>query len=118
MLTWRVFVIVADAPRVLAIQKNKRTGEHEVSYPVLGAPPNATAVPTHFFKVVLGEHRGKRAFAAAGFVLPNKVIPENKDLLDFQAPLDVIEKQAGLLFFDKVCVNSRWLCEHWYSCRL
>uniref|UniRef100_A0AAV1T5V7 Endonuclease n=1 Tax=Peronospora matthiolae TaxID=2874970 RepID=A0AAV1T5V7_9STRA len=94
-------VYVITGPLFLP-KKNKRTGEYEVSYPVLGAPPNAMAVPTHFFKVVLGEHRGKQSFAAAGFVLPNKVIPENKDLLDFQAPLDVIEKQAGLLFFDKL----------------
>ncbi|KAF4318282.1 hypothetical protein BBO99_00005582 [Phytophthora kernoviae] len=84
--------------------KNKRTGEYEVSYPVLGTPPDAIAVPTHFFKVVLGEKRGGRGFATAGFILPNKVIPENKDLRDFQAPLDVIEKQAGLLFYDKVWI--------------
>ncbi|CAI5728343.1 unnamed protein product [Peronospora destructor] len=83
-------------------KKNKQTGEYEVSYPVLGAPPNAVAVPTHFFKIVLGEKQGGRGFATAGFILPNKVISENKDLRDFQAPLDVIEKLAGLLFFDKL----------------
>ncbi|KAF1774230.1 hypothetical protein JG687_00007939 [Phytophthora cactorum] len=83
-------------------KKNKRTGEHEVAYPVIGTPPDAIAVPTHFFKVVLGEKRGRKGFATAGFILPNKVIPENKNLRDFQAPLDVIEKQAGLLFFDKL----------------
>ncbi|CAI5730500.1 unnamed protein product [Hyaloperonospora brassicae] len=94
-----------------AVYKNKRSGEYEVSYPVLGTPPNATAVPTHFFKVVLGEQRGRRAFAAAGFILPNKAIPENKDLLEFQVPLDVIEKQAGLLFFDKLSgVEKMDLC--------
>ncbi|KAL4096240.1 hypothetical protein PRIC1_009602 [Phytophthora ramorum] len=83
-------------------KKNKQTGEYEVSYPVLGTPPDAVAVPTHFFKVVLGEKRGDKGFATAGFILPNKVIPENKNLRDFQTPLDVIEKQAGLLFFDKL----------------
>ncbi|CAH0481413.1 unnamed protein product [Peronospora belbahrii] len=83
-------------------KKNKQTGEYKVSYPVLNTPPNAIAVPTHFFKVVLGEKRGGKDFAAAGFILPNRFIPDNKDLRDFQAPLDVIEKQAGLLFFDKL----------------
>jgi DNA/RNA endonuclease G (NUC1) len=73
-----------------------------VSYPVLGTPPDAIAVPTHFFKVVLGEKRGRRGFGSAGFILPNKAIPDSKDIRDFQAPLEVIEKQAGLLFFDKV----------------
>ncbi|EGZ27865.1 hypothetical protein PHYSODRAFT_477390 [Phytophthora sojae] len=92
-------------------KKNKRTGEYEVSYPVLSSPPDAIAVPTHFFKVVLGEKRGGEGFATAGFILPNKVIPENKDLRDFQAPLDVIEKQAGLIFFDKLDgVNKVDLC--------
>ncbi|KAG1703331.1 hypothetical protein DVH05_008240 [Phytophthora capsici] len=83
-------------------KKNKRTGEYEVAYPVLGTPPDVVAVPTHFFKVVLGEKRGGKTFATAGFILPNKIIPENKNLRDFQAPLHVIEKQAGLLFFDKL----------------
>lgn len=83
-------------------KKNKKTGEYEVSYPVIGNPPDAIAVPTHFFKVVLGEKRGGNGFATAGFILPNRAIPENKNLRDFQAPLEIIEKQAGLLFFDKL----------------
>lgn len=81
-----------------------------MSYPVLSSPPDAIAVPTHFFKVVLGEKRGGEGFATAGFILPNKVIPENKDLRDFQAPLDVIEKQAGLIFFDKVSLLFAHYC--------
>ncbi|KAE8889120.1 hypothetical protein PF005_g12923 [Phytophthora fragariae] len=98
--------------------KNKWTGEYEVSYPVLGTPPDAVAVPTHFFKVVLAEKRGAGGFATAGFILPNKVIPENKDLRDFQAPLDVIEKQAGLIFFDKLDgVKKENLC-HENKCTL
>lgn len=72
-----------------------------MSYPVIGSPPDAVAVPTHFFKVVLAERRGS-AFVTAGFILPNRPIGDKKELRDFQAPLDVIEKQAGLLFFDKV----------------
>ncbi|GMF59425.1 unnamed protein product [Phytophthora fragariaefolia] len=76
-----------------------------LSYPVLGSPPDTIAVPTHFFKVVLGEKRGGKDFATAGFILPNKAIPENKELSDFLAPLDVIEKHAGLIFFDKVSLH-------------
>lgn len=87
--------------RPLASQKDKRTGEYSVSYPVIGTPPDAVAVPTHFFKVILAERRGS-AFVTAGFVLPNRPIGDKKELREFQAPLDVIEKQSGLLFFDKV----------------
>lgn len=41
-------------------------------------------------------------FTITGFILPNRVIPETKDLRDFIAPVDVIEKYSGLLFFDQV----------------
>ncbi|TMW60474.1 hypothetical protein Poli38472_000516 [Pythium oligandrum] len=82
-------------------KKNKKTGEFHVSYPVLGTPPDVVAVPTHFFKVLLGRKRDG-SFLTAGFILPNQVIPEQKNLLDFLTPVDVIEKYAGLLFFDKL----------------
>lgn len=72
-----------------------------MQYPVVGTPPDAVAVPTHFFKVVLGKRRDG-TFATAGFMLPNKVISEKKDLMEFLTPVEVIEKYAGLLFFDKV----------------
>lgn len=82
-------------------QKDKQSGEYTVSYPVLGTPPDAVAVPTHFFKVILGKKPNGK-FTITGFILPNRAIPENKDLRDFIAPVDVIEKYSGLLFFDKV----------------
>ncbi|CEG47428.1 mitochondrial nuclease [Plasmopara halstedii] len=83
-------------------KRNKQSGEFAVSYPVLGTPPDTIAVPTHFFKVVLAEKRHGKGYATAGFILPNRFIPEDKDLHDFQAPIHIIEKQAGLLFFDKL----------------
>lgn len=67
----------------------------------MGTPPDAVAVPTHFFKVVLVRTRGG-AFATAGFVLPNRAISEKQALTTFLTPIDAIEKAAGLLFFDKV----------------
>lgn len=96
------------------MQKNKKTGEYQVKYPLVGTPPDAVAVPTHFFKVVLGRRRDG-SFASAGFILPNRAISEKKALVDFLAPIDVIEKHAGLLFFDKVrlvfSVLTRWVCD-------
>jgi endonuclease G len=32
-------------------QQRKKTGEYSVTYPVIGTPPDAISVPTHFFKV-------------------------------------------------------------------
>ncbi|DBA02549.1 TPA: hypothetical protein N0F65_011021 [Lagenidium giganteum] len=85
----------------LWLPNKKRSGEYEVSYPVIGTPPDAIAVPTHFFKVVLGRKRDG-TFAKAGFILPNKAIPEKKELKDFIASVDVIEKYSGLLIFDQL----------------
>uniref|UniRef100_K3W6L3 Endonuclease n=1 Tax=Globisporangium ultimum (strain ATCC 200006 / CBS 805.95 / DAOM BR144) TaxID=431595 RepID=K3W6L3_GLOUD len=93
-------VYVVTGPLFLP-NKNKKTGEYQVKYPVLGTPPDAIAVPTHFFKVVLGRKKDG-TFATAGFILPNKVIPDKKDLMAFHTPVKIIEKYAGLLFFDKV----------------
>lgn len=76
----------------------------------MGTPPDAVAVPTHFFKVVLGRRRDG-SFATAGFILPNRAIPEKKALVDFLTPIDVIEKHAGLLFFGKVCLVYGGQCE-------
>lgn len=67
-------------------------------------------MPTHFFKVVLARTKDG-SFAVAGFVLPNQPISDKKDLRDFLTPVDVIEKYAGLLFFDKVRRRSRVRCE-------
>lgn len=79
-----------------------------MTYPVIGTPPDAIAVPTHFFKVILAEDR-RGEFVTAGFILPNRQIAEKKELRDFQAPITVIEKHAGLLFFDKVSLRLSFL---------
>ncbi|TYZ60452.1 hypothetical protein PybrP1_009403 [[Pythium] brassicae (nom. inval.)] len=90
--------------------KHKKTGAFHVKYALLGTPPDAVAVPTHFFKVVLGRKRDG-SFAVAGFVLPNQPISDKTDLRAFLTPVDVIEKYAGLLFFDKLSgVDMRDLC--------
>lgn len=92
-------------------QKDKQSGEYTVSYPVLGTPPDAVAVPTHFFKVILGR-KPNGQFTITGFILPNRVIPETKDLRDFIAPVEVIEKYSGLLFFDQVLDPKEATCLH------
>lgn len=56
-------------------------GKFYVKYEVIGA--NHVAVPTHFFKIVVGESsNGKLEMEA--YVMPNKVIDENVPLTSFQ----------------------------------
>lgn len=74
-----------------------------MKYEVIGA--NHVAVPTHFYKVIVGETvDGKYEMEA--YVMPNQVIDSNVPLSSFQVPPDSIEKAAGLLFFDNVSRNK------------
>ena len=59
-------------------------GKHFVKYEVLGDPPN-TAVPTHFYKVVLAVKDDKKALG--GFVVPNDVI-DDVPLSEFVIPIE------------------------------
>ena len=77
----------------------------EMRYPLIGAPPELVAVPTHFFKVVVaaapeGSDRSRRrAVAAAAFVVPNAPVPPDTPLERFVVPLADLEAAAGLRFF-------------------
>ncbi|OQS03847.1 hypothetical protein THRCLA_03862 [Thraustotheca clavata] len=87
-------------------QKTKEGDGYTVSYPIIGTPLNGIAVPTHFFKVILIEKKGKKGqklkYLATGFVLPNQGIADKIPLSSFVMPLDMIERYSGLVFFDKL----------------
>ena len=86
----------------------------KVSYEVIGDPPNV-AVPTHFYKVIYGEDAvdspiGRVALGA--FVLPNAHIANQKSLLDFEVPLEAVERASGMTFAAKLPLERRKrLCE-------
>jgi len=75
-------------------------GKNYVKYQVIGQ--NNVAVPTHFFKVVVGENEWSRDLEMEAYVLPNESIPDHVALHTFQVPPDAVERAAGLLFFDKL----------------
>ncbi|KAJ3040865.1 nuclease [Rhizophlyctis rosea] len=75
-------VYVVTGP--LYLPKKEEDGKFYVKYEVLGDPPN-TAVPTHFYKVILGVKKNRQALGA--FVLPNQPI-DNTPLEEFVMPLD------------------------------
>ncbi|CAI6334527.1 unnamed protein product [Periconia digitata] len=86
----------------LYLPKKDADGKWRVSYEVIGTPPNV-AVPTHFYKVIFaedGKPGGKVALGA--FVLPNAVIANNKPLVDFEVPVEVVERASGLEFANKL----------------
>ncbi|GAB1868116.1 Endonuclease [Camponotus japonicus] len=90
-------VYVCTGP--LYLPKKEPDGKKYVRYEVIGA--NHVAVPTHFYKVVVGEtNNGKLDMEA--FVMPNAPIDDNAPLTNFQVPPENIERAAGLLFFDKI----------------
>jgi len=91
-------VYVCTGPLYLP-QKSPEDGKNYVRYQVIGQ--NNVAVPTHFFKVVVGE-TDSRDLEMEAYVLPNQAIPDHVALQTFQVPPDAVERGAGLLFFDKL----------------
>lgn len=66
---------------MLEICRKEANGKKYVRYEVIGA--NHVAVPTHFYKVVVGEtNDGKLEMEA--FVMPNAPIDDNTPLANFQ----------------------------------
>jgi endonuclease G, mitochondrial len=78
----------------------------EVRYPVIGQPPDAVPVPTHFFKVVLAMRPRSRhphaphECAVGAFVLPHSnVWPRGSELSQYAVSLASLQQAAGLEFF-------------------
>ncbi|KAG7664979.1 NUC1 [[Candida] subhashii] len=87
-------------------------GKYRVTYEVIGSPPNV-AVPTHFFKLIVGENKSDNGkISCAAFVLPNDVIDNNVPLTDFQVPVESVERSSGLELLHKIpYFNKKDLCK-------
>ncbi|XP_058806154.1 endonuclease G, mitochondrial [Phymastichus coffea] len=94
-------VYVCTGP--LYLPKVETDGKKYVRYEVIGA--NHVAVPTHFYKIVVGETADSKLEMEA-FVMPNAPINNDTPLKNFQVPPESVERAAGLLFFDKVARNK------------
>ncbi|KAF8455410.1 hypothetical protein BGX38DRAFT_1051993, partial [Terfezia claveryi] len=82
-------------------------GKWKVEYEVVGNPPNI-AVPTHFYKIVIGEGKTADGTVALGaFVMPNQVISNSTPLKAFEVPVEVVERASGLEFLGKLDVAKR-----------
>ena len=101
----------------LYLPKKFPDGKFRVVYEVIGNPPNV-AVPTHFFKLVVGEKDSDpKSVAVSAFVLPNDKISNDTPLTDFQVPVEALERSSGLTFFNKLdsSVKVKNMC-HEVSC--
>ncbi|CAK1591089.1 unnamed protein product [Parnassius mnemosyne] len=83
----------------LYLPRKESDGKWYIRYQVIGA--NTVAVPTHFYKVVVGEGSDGTLDMEA-YVMPNQKIPDETPISSFMVPPETIEKAAGLLFFDKI----------------
>jgi DNA/RNA endonuclease G (NUC1) len=92
----------------LFLPKLEDNGKAIVQYELIGNPPN-TAVPTHFYKIVLGIC--KDGHYLASFLLPNEPIDPSIPLESFQVPLDAIERSSGIQFFPLLQRKPKLLCE-------
>lgn len=90
-------VYVCTGP--LYLPKQEEDGKKYVKYQVIGN--NNVAVPTHFYKVIVGETSDNH-LEMESYVMPNQVISDDTPLSVFQVPPESVERAAGLLFFDKI----------------
>ena len=76
-------------------------GKWIVQYEMLGDDKGGhVAVPTHFFKVIMAEERGRIAIGA--FIMPNKPIAPDIPLEKFTVELATVESASGLHFFERL----------------
>ncbi|EDW31327.1 GL11082 [Drosophila persimilis] len=94
-------VYVCTGP--LYLPHKEDDGKMYVKYEVIGS--NTVAVPTHFYKVIVGEAADHKLHMEA-YVMPNKVISNDTPLNVFQVPPETVERAAGLLFFDQINRNQ------------
>lgn len=83
----------------LYLPKRENDGKMYVKYEVIGS--NTVAVPTHFYKVVVGETADGK-LELESYIMPNSVISDDTPLNVFQVPPETVERSSGLLFFDKI----------------
>lgn len=95
-------VYVCTGP--LYLPRKEADGKLYVKYEVIG--DKNVAVPTHFFKVIVGETANGQ-LEMESYVMPNQVISDDTPLVNFRVPPDTVERAAGLLFFDKI--NRKFL---------
>ncbi len=61
-----------------------------------GEPPALVSVPTHYFKVIMADERGKKGRVGIGaFMMPNSAIDPEVPLSAFSVPLGPLEQVAG-----------------------
>lgn len=66
------------------------------------------AVPSHFYKVILGQVSGKKeTYVLGAFVMPNAQIHPKTPLIDFQVDVRLLEQIAGISFFPKLKYHSK-----------
>lgn len=95
----------------LYLPKKCSDDKFRVTYEVIGSPPNI-AVPTHFFKLIVGEKNGDEKVSVAAFVLPNDKIDNTEPLTNFQVPVDALERSSGLELLHRVpYYNKKDLCK-------
>jgi endonuclease G len=81
-----------------------------MNHSMLGKPPQMVAVPTHFFKVVLGEKRNSSEGTVLGaFALPNMPIDPKTPLASFAVPISSLEEAVGISFFPKFLEKQKRL---------
>nr|XP_009859536.1 endonuclease G, mitochondrial-like [Ciona intestinalis] len=89
-------VYVCTGP--LYLPRKEADGRMFVTYQVIG--DNHVAVPTHLFKVILTEKKGR--YTLRSYMMPNHYIDPSIPLEQFKCSLENIERAAGFFVFPQL----------------
>jgi DNA/RNA endonuclease G (NUC1) len=86
---------------------NSKEKVKQMSYEVIG--DREVAVPTHFFKCLLGQDLSNaNNFALGCFLMQNAPIPVEQPLTSFEVPVEELERITGISIFKEVRYNKGW----------
>ncbi|ESL05695.1 endonuclease G [Trypanosoma rangeli SC58] len=93
------------------VNGNVKKARKVVCYELVGK--HDVAVPTHLFKVVLGE-RADGTHEVAAFLIPNEPITDERPLVAYQVAVSEVERKTGLQFFRNVlAANGATTASSW-----
>ena len=107
-------VYVVTGPLYLPI-RDAEDGGLVMKHKLLGLVPRLLSVPTHYYKVILGDVRKDSELYDSGrhvigaFVMPNSQIHPKAPLSSFAVPLSALEQASGIKFFPNFFSKDKML---------
>lgn len=99
----KIYKVVYVCTGPLFLPTMNDNGELYVNYKIIGS--NQIAVPTHFFKVILGITNNEE-YEVQSYIIANNDQNKEQSIFNYLVSIEEVELQSGLLFFQKIPRNQ------------